>query len=177
MFDNIAQIEKEVQEFRANILASKELLQHLEDLTGAVSKEHEALVERMTGLQASVERHTTDNAQRISDSVDSLLKGHEKAADDLATEIHTTVENLRQGNAEDLSHLQAEVSAAADKSSENLRAVSQKYDDFLAKIESSNLEHIYEYCAKLERSINQKFMLLGAGIGVTAVLAILSIIL
>lgn len=177
MFDNIAQIEKEVQEFRTNILASKELLQHLEDLTGAVNKEHEVLVKEMTDLQASVERHTTDNTQRVSASVDSLLKGHEKAADNLATEIHATVENLRQGNAEDLSRLQAEVSAAANKNLENLRAVSKKYDDFLVKIESSNLEHIYEYCVKLERSINQKFMVLGVGIGVTAVLAILSIIL
>ena len=177
MFENIAQIEKEVQEFRTNILASKELLQHLEDLTEAVNKEHEALVEKMVDLQASVERHTTDNTQRVSVSVDSLLKGHEKAADDLATEIHATVENLRQGNAENLSRLQAAVSAATDKNSEALRAISQKYEDFLAKIESSNLEHIYEYCSKLEHSINQKFMILGVGIGVTAVLAILSIIL
>ena len=177
MFDNITQIEKEVQEFRDNILASKELVQHLEDLTGAVSKEHEALVEGMAALQASVERHTADNAQRVSASVDSLLKGHENAADDLAAEIHAAIEELRRGNAEDLSRLRAEASAAADKSSEDLRAISQKYDDFLSKIESSKLEHIHEYCVKLERSINQKFMLLGAGIGVTAVLAILSIIL
>ena len=177
MFDNIAQIEKEVQEFRSNILASEELLQHLEDLTGAVKKEHEALVDKMANLQASVERDTTDNTQRVSASVDLLLKGHEKAMGDLATEIHAFVEKLRQGYAEDLSRLQAEVGAATDKNSENIRSISQKIDNFQSRIETSNLEHIYDYCAKLERSINQKFMLLGAGIGVTAILAILSIIL
>ena len=73
MFDNIAQLEKEIQEFQANILASKELLQCLNDLTEAVKQERETLAGSMTDLQTSVEQHTSDNTRKVGDSVNSLL--------------------------------------------------------------------------------------------------------
>ena len=243
MFDNIAQLEKEIQEFQTNILASKELLQCLNDLTEAVKHERETLGRSMTNLQASVEQHTSDNTSKVSASVDSLLEGHKQAADKLAAEIHTAVAGLQQKNDDDFSRLQTAVTATADESTERLRNVSQKYiekvsnsvdllleghkqaadklaaeihtavadlqqkndngfsrlqtavtaasaastenlwdvsqkySELLTKLDSSKLEHIYEYCSKLERSINQKFTILGAGVILTAVLALISIIL
>ena len=177
MFDNIAQLEKEIQEFQTNILASKELLQCLNDLTEAVKHERETLGRSMTDLQASVEQHTSENTSKVSASVDLLLEGHKQAADKLAAEIHTAVAALQQKNDSSFSRLQTTVTAASAASTENLRDVSQKYDNLLTKLDSSKLEHIYEYCSKLERSINQKFMILGAGGILTAVLALISIIL
>lgn len=177
MFDNIAQLEKEIQEFQANILASKELLQCMNDLTEAVKRERETLAGSMTDLQTSVEQHTSDNTRKVSDSVNLLLESHKRAADGLATEVHTAVADLQKKSDADCSRLQTVVAGAIEAGEENLREISRKYDDFLEKLESSKLEHIYEYCSKLERSINQKFMLLGVGIIATAVLALISIIL
>lgn len=177
MFDNIAQLEREIQEFQTNILASKELLQCLNDLMDAVKREREELTESMTNLQSSVERHTSDNTRKVSASVDSLSENHKQAVAELVAEIHTAVEDLQRKNDADFSRLQATIASAAEAGTENLRDVSQKYDEFLVKLDSSKLEHVYEYCTKLERSINQKFILLGVGVMVTAVLALISVIL
>lgn len=177
MFEDIIQLENEIKEFRSNILASKELLKCLDNLTTAMKDERETITRKMSELQASVEQHTSDNTQKVGASVDRLLAGHQKAADELVTEVHTGLDDLRQGNAADLARLKNEITVAAEKGEENLQNISSKYSDFIARLDASNIEHIYEYCAKLEQNINQKFMFLGIGVVITAVLALVSIIL
>lgn len=177
MFEDIVQLENEIKEFRSNILASKELLKCLDDLTAAMKTERETMAKQMSELQTSVEQHTSDNTQKVGDSVDRLLAGHQAAADELAEKVHTGLDNLRQGNAADLSHLKAEIAVSAERSEKNLQDISSKYSDFIARLDASNIDHIYEYCAKMEQSINQKLMLLSIGVAITAILTVVSIVL
>ena len=177
MFEDIVQLENEIKEFRSNILASKELLKCLDDLTATMKSERETMTRQMSELQTSVEQHTSDNTQKVGASVDRLLAGYEKAADVLAAEVHTGLDNLRQGNTADLARLKDEFVAATEKGEKNLQNISNKYSDFIARLDASSIDHVYEYCTKLEQSINQKFMLLGIGIVITAILSVISIIL
>lgn len=177
MFEDIVQLENEIKAFRSNILASKELLKCLDDLTAAMKEERETMTRKMSELQTSVERHTSDNTQKVGASVDRLLVGHQKAADELAAEVHTDLDNLRQGNAADLACLKDEIAHAAENGEKNLQNISSKYSEFIARLDDSNMDRVYEYCTKLEQSINQKFMLLGIGVVITAILAAVSIFL
>lgn len=177
MFEDIVQLENEIKEFRSNILASKELLKCLDDLTEAMKAERETMTKQMSELRTSVEQHTSDNTQKVGVSVDRLLAGHQKAADELGAEVHKGLDNLRQGNANDLSRLKDEIASSAEKSEKNLQNISSKYSDFIARLDASNIDHIYEYCTKMEQSINQKLMLLSIGVAVTAILTVVSIVL
>lgn len=99
MFKDIAQMEKEIEEFRNNIVASSELIKGIEDLTEATKKQKESFDSSSVAL-----------VKKLDACIEQFKEDHNSALQALETKNVATIDELKQAiatNMEDwLSHLE-----------------------------------------------------------------------
>jgi len=221
MFESVEQLEKEVDAFHKNILASTELVKGIEEIIATtkaqkdeyaaassalllkldsdakkLNKSNEEALAKLNKENSSVieafKTNSDDLLNRIAEVPDSIEKKNEtllnsikQCTEDLKSSSNKVIAQLKTDNAniidEAVKSINAEQKAylekleATDKSIQKCEAeLSSKYNEFLIKLQSTNIDQIFKTCQDLKKSVNTKLTLLSVGIGISIALMIVS---
>lgn len=242
MFENVAQLEQEVKDFRQNILASSELIKSIESLIAASKTQNETFAARSAELLTKIGASTValqkshDEAlmkqieenralqtrlkakgenllaemNRIPPEVDkrsaALISEIQKDTEQLhnmtrdvieqlkaetgniKTRCDELIKSLNDSNKTHITEVTAALTAAqqpylhrleeTDASITRCEAqLSQKHEDFLVKLESTNVDQMFKICQEIKKSMDTRFVCLTIGVGASIVLMIISIFL
>lgn len=268
MFESVEQLEKEVQEFQKNILASSELIKSIEDLIATTKSQKESFALESSELVAEMDAHTKALKSSYTEALTKLMKENgkliseisakgesllremqgipeevdkrnsamaaqfeakggailqeiqaipvavdkrnaavasdfQKCSADLKSQTETLITQLQaesvkfsnrcdelllsiqSSNDAHLSSVIKEVEASQKAYFEKLEAtdvaiqrceaeISEKYQDFIAKLESTNIDQMFKMCQEMKRSMDRKFIMLFIGVGASLALMIVS---
>ena len=168
MFENVDQLEREVREFQENILASKELVRNLEQLVVAAKAQQEQLVKStddlLRSIPTSVEGKNSALRAEIQQAADRMQADSNAAVNKAISEV----QRAHQQHIEQLTSVETQM-----KKVETDLIV--KYTDFVAKLEASNMDKIFTMCEDIKKTVNSKFAILLAGVGLSVVLAVVAL--
>ena len=122
MFEDIVQMEKEIEEFRQNILASSELVKGISELTNAVKKQNEAYSKAME-----------DASKSADDQIAKIVSEGEHIVSELKI-VSTEQQNAFDGKL----HQTEEAIAAYQKDAES------KYAAFVQRLEATNVDQLFQ---------------------------------
>lgn len=217
MFDNIEQLEKQVQEFQENILASNKLLADIEALTSAVKNQQcgyeqasATLIQEIKGYVKNVTNESETLRGALSEDINCAIQGTKtaviemkahteatfkaaveqlsleisilntnterfigelKSADESA--IDSVVKKLTTSQQSYIKQLEAAQSAIQEMN----QTLNIKYHEFLQRLENINVDQLFKTCQDMKKSIEKKLFLLMGGVGITAIIAILSLLI
>lgn len=168
MFENVDQLEREVREFQENILASKELVRNLEQLVVAAKAQQEQLAKStddlLRGIPTSVEGKNSALRAEIQQTAVRMQADSNAAVNKAISEV----QRAHQQHIEQLTSVETQM-----KKVETDLIV--KYTDFVAKLEASNMDKIFTMCEDIKKTVNSKFTILLAGVGLSVVLAVVAL--
>lgn len=217
MFEDVAQMEKEIETFRKNVVASSQLVDGIAELTEATQRhketysaatanllkkvdacvaeikaDHESALRTLTRkndtaintLQQnmSTEQQTRiAEMQQIKDALVSCQTEATKKADEqirqltsecerLISEMNTTLETQQTAHAEKLQQTEQLIHGYQSEAE-------KKYNEFVNRLDSTNVDQIFMEVQGLRQSIQTKFLILMGSISVTLIAAILSLVL
>lgn len=155
MFENIAEMEKEIETFRKNVYASSELVESISQLTAETKRQKES----------------------FSASTEELLKKQDKGISEFESDCESILSETR-------SMLETQQNAFAEKLQEAedviigyQAAAESKYVAFIEQLEGTNVDQLYKEIEDLKGIIQSKFYILIGGIGVTLIIAVLGLFL
>ena len=97
MFDNIAELEKEVQEFEKNILASSQLVKSIEQLAKAADAQVRSFAKDSETLLRRIEQQNAAEKDALHSDVYTLLsESAKKTQDETRRVIEAAVERIQQ---------------------------------------------------------------------------------
>ena len=203
MFQNIEELEKQVKEFQQNILASSEFIKGIQNLTNRVesqqtefAKDSKALLasigeykkyvkEQADLLIKSITEQTNLKSKEITEANTDLIRGFESKFEEYEKRLGLLFDKAKEDNVK-----VSEETIAAFKTINNdyakylndvtvlLKEVSSqielKYDHFIKRLENTNIGGLFAEVQDMKKTINNKFNILFAGIGVAIVLTIVS---
>lgn len=228
MFDNVEDLERQVQEFQNNILASNKLIEDIRLLTAAVkaqqqsyeqeSQEYlkavnsyvEAIHQESAGIRDSVASDVSsamgsmDQAtQRIELSGSEAIKAFSNNADSVQTSVVANVRAVIGETKDAVNEIKTAnesiLRAAAERLGEQINAnqqqyisqlestqksltvmkdsLNEKYSEFIRQLGNTNVDQLSKATQDMRRSLETKLYLLFAGVGITAILAILALLI
>lgn len=97
MFENIAELEKEVQEFEQNILASSQLVKSIEQLAEAAEEQMRSFSRNSELLLRKIEQQNAEAKAALHDDMGTLLSdGAIKIQGEAHREIEAVITRLQQ---------------------------------------------------------------------------------
>lgn len=204
MFDNIEQLEKQVKSFQENILASSELLKGIDELIVALKAQQSSyqvsaseLLTKMAaysdGVKKSAEELSTDVAKTVQgipfevEKKNSLLINElRKCVEELENATREAVQKLSSDNCSQIYEAVCKISEAQkayvyklveldDSIKKSSSELSIRYQDFLKRLESTNVDQLFKTCQGMKKSIEKRLFVLMVGVGFTAVLVAISL--
>lgn len=185
MFDNVDQLEQEIIEFQKNILASSELIKSIENLI-AVTKEQQKLfalkssdMESKIGLFTKSLQSSYDEALVKLESENSiLLKKFIAKEEELVQSLSINNQKFLSEVAQTITSTQQEYTQRIETAESSVRHCEQelnrKYESFLSKLESTNIDQMHKTCQNIERSLKMKFLVVSTGVILSLILIIVS---
>ncbi len=177
MFENVEQLEKEVQEFKENILASKELVRNLEQLVAATKAQQEQVAKStddlLRGIPASVEEKNNtlrgdvqktadqmkaDSEAAFSKALAEVQKVHQQHVDTLSaieTEVKKTASQIKVDNDTAIGTAIAEMQKVHQQHIEVLRGIETEIKKTTDKLCSDNQTVINSAVSKLQQTNQQ----------------------
>jgi uncharacterized phage infection (PIP) family protein YhgE len=195
MLTDIETLQREIETFHKNVKYSNELTALLSNIISALSDEAKLFDERVKALEASVAatpdqlksgnqdliQQTLDNINRAKSDYETALRGYLDELKAVPKSISDT--NNAQYN-EFLASVKKEYGdyvAVLRESQAKMEKISteldNKYNAFLAKMESTNMDQIYKVCQDMDKKLNTKLTMILAGVAVAIVLSVIAIIL
>lgn len=98
MFTDIEQLEKEIQAFKKNILASNELIQTIEAVVAAAKKQNADYQAATTALQDKMDTHTEGLKKLSEDTIAQMLAESKKTASEVQGIANTTIADMSASN-------------------------------------------------------------------------------
>lgn len=237
MFDSVEQLEKEVQDFRSNILASSELIKSIEVLVAAVKAQEDDFAAKSKALATKMDSHTDGMKEDYKEALSELIKENNKLLDEisirgeailrdmqsvpkeidqrndtLSKELKSHSEEvqsqcksliaqfqeiadafstrctelLQSMDSSNNAHLNSVIEVTRSSQQEYIQKletteasihnceneIKNKYNDFLAKLESTNIDQMFKMCQEIKKAMNSKFLILTIGVGVSIVLVL-----
>ncbi len=166
MFEDITQMEKEIETFRSNIIASSELVESITNLTDAVKQQEESF----NSSSKAIIKSLTDSEKEFDSKSEEQIKQYKDISKQTIEEMKSNLSSLQTSYADKL-HQTEEIIISYQKETES------KYSDFVKKLEETNVDQIYKEVQDLKKSIQTKFMILMAGTGAAVIATIISIII
>lgn len=190
MFDDINKLEKEIENFRNNILASSELVAGIEDLSEQ-NKRQQELIERVANEYQTTVREITERtlesiklieSESFEATKDFTMETTRETVSQITSKISDTnarfievieestarVENANKTFVANVSTIQKKL----DDSQDELHA---KYKGFIERIETINFDNIIQACSDVRKTVNSKTTILLGGMVVIIVLQIVSL--
>lgn len=148
MFENIEQLEREVQEFRKNILASSELVASFERMITQIKEQTKAIEAASGNLQGSVKTHTED----LQEQIEICLQ---KQAD-LIAEQSRNVEAASKVMTDAIGQQMAAVAAQSKSNMETFERSSKALSEQIERM-SASVEQRMESCfeSQAQRMVTQ----------------------
>ena len=195
MLTDIETLQREMETFHKNVKYSNELTALLSNIISALSDEAKLFDERVKALEASVAatsdqlksgnqdliQQTLDNINRAKSDYETALRGYLDELKAVPKSISDT--NNAQYN-EFLASVKKEYGdyvAVLRESQTKMEKISteldNKYNAFLAKMESTNMDQIYKVCSEMDKQVNKKLTAILIGVIATAILSLIAIIL
>ena len=250
MFEDIAQMEKDRETFRKNVVASSELVEGIIQLTEATNQQKEAVAKASDSLGREVEScvaqikkdHATalrtlndenkstiialqenlsaEQASRLSEldrlknDLKEMQSSYSAAAESLVKRIESCIMQIKEDHAIALRALNDENKSTINALQENLSAEQAsrlseldqlknellkmqasyveklnqtdhaiqeyqrnaeiQYNDFVRRLETTNVDQIFREVQELKQSVKAKFLLLMGGIGFTLIATVLN---
>lgn len=162
MFTDIEQLEKEIQAFKKNILASNELIQTIEAVVAAAKKQNSDYQTATTALQDKMDTHADGLKKLSEDTIAQMLAESKKTANEVQGIANTTVADMSAANKTLLADTVEQLKAAQkvyidaletvkvalsettvergkqlDEATEALKTAQKEYFDRLAQIETA----------------------------------------
>ena len=195
MLTDIETLQKEIETFHKNVKYSNELTALLSNIISALSDEAKLFDERVKALEASVAatpdqlksgnqdliQQTLDNINRAKSDYETSLRGYldelkavpKSISDTNNAQYNEFFDSVKKEYGEYVAVLR-ESQAKMEKISTEL---DNKYNAFLAKMESTNMDQIYKVCQDMDKKINTKLTMILAGVAVAVVLSAIAILL
>lgn len=217
MFEDITQMEKEIETFRNNIIASSELVEGIANLTEAAKSQKDSLDNSTRSLinkldecirqfkadhDESLQTLSSNNSaeieklqQTIAADMQKWISGIEVIKEAIKSNEETTIkkndeqiQSFVSATERIIEDMKSTISALQDgyisslKQAENAINTYQndaenKYNSFVQRMESTNVDQIFKEVRDLKKSMHTKFIIEMVGIGGAAAAAILSIII
>ena len=152
MFDNVEQLEKEIQEFRNNILASEDLLQRLNRIAEETQKEREALnastnqlLQKMElqaqSMKQSTDRTITEQVARFSlqsqEAVDEAVERLQESGREMQQEVHNEGMAFVEKANQILTDIRASGDAAQQKMQDQQQSFTENVNQIMTRLNSS----------------------------------------
>ncbi len=195
MLTDIETLQREIETFHKNVKYSNELTALLSNIISALSDEAKLFDERVKALEASVAatpdqlksgnqdliQQTLDNINRAKSDYETALRGYldelkavpKSISDTNNAQYNEFLDSVKKEYGDYVAVLR-ESQAKMEKISTEL---DNKYNAFLAKMESTNMDQIYKVCQDMDKKINTKLTMILAGVAVAIVLSVIAIIL
>ena len=173
MLTDIETLQREMETFHKNVKYSNELTALLSNIISALSDEAKLFDERVKALEASVAatsdqlksgnqdliQQTLDNINRAKSDYETALRGYLDELKAVPKSISDT--NNAQYN-EFLASVKKEYGdyvAVLRESQTKMEKISteldNKYNAFLAKMESTNMDQIYKVCSEMDKQVKK----------------------
>lgn len=186
MFEDIEQLEKEVQEFRKNILGSAALLKSLDTIVAALKAQTAELSAKSAEMAGKMDSQSTAIQKKTDDTLQKLVANLTDCAAELRKVTDGAVDRLSTENKENLTNTAAQILATQKEYIETLQAtekaiqacsseLGKKHGEFLDRLEKTNIDQIYQVCVDMKKSVETKLTILMAGVGVAIILAIVGL--
>ena len=195
MLTDIETLQKELETFHNNVKQSNELSSLLSNIITALNNEEKMFAEKMKALEDTVSsvpeqlktgnqdliQHTLDEINRAKTEYENTVKNYlsvletlPKTISDNSEEQYTQFLSSVKKEHGDYVEVLREAQAKIDKMNSELE---NKYNAFLAKMESTNMDQIYKVCLDMDKKINNKLTLILVGVAAAIILSIVAIIL
>jgi len=195
MLTDIETLQKELETFHNNVKQSNELSSLLSNIISALNNEEKMFAEKMKALEDTVssvpEQLKTGNQdliQRTLDEINRAKTEYENTVKNYLSVLETLPKTISDNSEEqytqflssvkkehgDYVEVLREAQTKIDKMSSELE---NKYNAFLAKMESTNMDQIYKVCLDMDKKINNKLTLILVGVAAAVILSIVAIIL
>jgi anion-transporting ArsA/GET3 family ATPase len=184
MFEDVAQMEKEIETFRKNVVASSELIEGIFQLSDATKRQRESFSSSAEELlkkidscikqirldhEAALRTLSDNNEAAIASLQHNMIEEQENRLKELR-QIQNALENLQAAYVDKLHQTETTIQGYQTEAE-------QKYNDFVRRLESTNVDQIFKEVQELKSSVKAKFAILLGGIGITLVVTILNLIL
>ena len=172
-------LEKLVKENRSLIkeltVKGDELLQEMKAIPPDVEKRNSMLVIEFQKYSAEL--------QASSNAIISQLCSEREV---FSTKCNEFLQSASTNNKTHLTHVAETINTAQQAYIQRLEAadasivhceaeINHKYEDFLTKLESTNVDQMFKMCQDIKKSMDTKFLLLSVGVGASIVLMIVSL--
>ena len=142
-------------------------------IDSAMAEQHEKstkdLADKMVEIEkikTSIEEYQAQAAKKADEQVQQLVEDCER----LITEMKTELASQQSAHVEKLQHTEQTIGGYQT-------AAEEKYDEFVKRLESTNVDQIFKEVQDLKQSIQLKFMILMGGIGTAIVVSVIGLIL
>lgn len=195
MLTDIETLQREIETFHKNVKYSNELTALLSNIISALSDEAKLFDERVKALEASVaatpdqlKSGNQDLIQQTLDNINLAKSDYETALRGYLDELKAVPKSISDTNNAQYNEFLASVKkeygdyvAVLRESQTKMEKISteldNKYNAFLAKMESTNMDQIYKVCLEMDKKINAKLSILLIGVVVAITLAVVAIVL
>ena len=182
MFEDVAQMEKEIETFRKNIAASSELVEAVSQLTDTTKHQEESFCASADKL-----------LKRMDDCVSQIRNDHEAALHALSSNNDATIASLQKNMSseqvarlQELELLKTDLEKMLASYTDGLHKTEQAihdyqteaektYGDFVHRLESTNVDQIFREVQDLKRALQTKFIILLSGMGLATAVAVSSL--
>ena len=180
--ERLQQNETTIREYESRLDSSVEriktdheaALKALSDrVDSAMAEQHEKstkdLADKMAEIEkikASIEEYQSQAAKKSDEQIQQLVESCER----LITEMKTELASQQSAHVEKLQHTEQTIG-------EYQAAAEEKYDEFVKRLEATNVDQIFKEVQDLKQSIQLKFMILMSGIGAAIVVSVIGLIL
>lgn len=152
MFEDIAQMEKEIEAFRKNIVASSELVDGITDLTEAVKQQKDsfaassdALIEK---LDACVLQFKADHDTSIYKLESSNTAAIEQMRQSISTDMQDWLSQLEKVK----TAIESCETATTQKTDEQIRQLSAEGERIISEMQTSLASQVSAYLEKLQQT-------------------------
>ena len=166
MFDGIQMLEQEVEAFRNNILASQDFILSIDKMISAMKTQSESCSKSYEDVLAKLENYIELQKNESENQIEGLKKTNEDI-------INNVVDKLTLSQKEYLDKI-AEFEFSLKKNQDELTT---KHQEFIAKLEATNIDQIYSSVEDLKKSLNLKLCILFSGVGISIILTIVALLL
>ena len=159
MFESIGELEKQVEEFQKNILASNSLISALSEITETIRSLEKSMADEVS--------HLLEQSQStIDDTTKTLVSTNEQCLTNISSKFNHNHEEYAQKLAQ------------LCKATEEMKGeLEQKYGTFIKELHETNLDQVSKDIQLLKKGVNSKFTLAYVGIAISIIASILSIVL
>lgn len=171
MVENIEQLEKEIEEFQKNILASTQLIETLQKTNKAIQQQQKSFDTDTKALLKKYEEQLTQTSE--------ALKAHSNEyVAQLTKELTDTQGKLLSAAVHEITVSNENVSAQLQENAKLIIDAQDylqgKYTSFMKTLEETNISQLFSSVQELKASLNKKLVPLYIGVGLTLALSIAS---